>query len=113
VRLVRQHWRPLLTTLTLLRSANAVTLYGLVGKNGLKNTQVVLTGITPGGEYKVASYRAPVALQAASLRWLAGLAPDPVMLRRVPAGTGAATSPRGPAAFSDACLAVPQIASAL
>ena len=34
---------------------NASILYALVGKNGLKNTQVVLTGVTPGGEYKVAS----------------------------------------------------------
>ena len=34
---------------------NAATLYGLVGRNGLENTQVVLTGVTPGGESKVAS----------------------------------------------------------
>ena len=34
---------------------NASILYALVGKNGLKNTQVVLTGVTPGGEYKVAN----------------------------------------------------------
>jgi lipoprotein-anchoring transpeptidase ErfK/SrfK len=34
---------------------NATILYALVGKNGLKNTQVVLTGVTPGGEYKVAN----------------------------------------------------------
>ena len=33
---------------------NAATLYALVKKNGLKNTEVVLTGVTPGGEYKVA-----------------------------------------------------------
>lgn len=33
---------------------NATTLYGLVKANGLENTQVVLTGVTPGGEYKVA-----------------------------------------------------------
>ena len=33
---------------------NAATLYVLVKKNGLKNTEVVLTGVTPGGEYKVA-----------------------------------------------------------
>src|SRR5262245_54934361 len=33
---------------------NAATLYALVQKIGLKNTQVVLTGVTPGGEYKVA-----------------------------------------------------------
>jgi lipoprotein-anchoring transpeptidase ErfK/SrfK len=33
---------------------NAATLYTLVKENGLKNTQVVLTGITPGGEIKYA-----------------------------------------------------------
>ena len=33
---------------------NAATLYALVKKSGLKNTEVVLTGVTPGGEYKVA-----------------------------------------------------------
>jgi lipoprotein-anchoring transpeptidase ErfK/SrfK len=34
---------------------NAGKLYALVAKNGLQNTQVALTGTTPGGEYKVAS----------------------------------------------------------
>jgi lipoprotein-anchoring transpeptidase ErfK/SrfK len=34
---------------------NAATLYTLVAKNGLEKTQVVLTGVTPGGESKVAS----------------------------------------------------------
>ena len=34
---------------------NATILYALVGKNGLKNTQVALSGVTPGGEYKVAN----------------------------------------------------------
>jgi L,D-transpeptidase catalytic domain len=38
---------------------NAATLYALVAKNGLENTQVVLTGATPGGEYKVASPARP------------------------------------------------------
>jgi uncharacterized protein (TIGR02246 family) len=33
---------------------NAATLYALVGENGLENTQVVLTGVTPGGESKFA-----------------------------------------------------------
>ena len=36
---------------------NAATLYALVEKNGIKNTQVVLTGTTPGGEAKMASHR--------------------------------------------------------
>ncbi len=34
---------------------NAATLYALVAKHGLQNTQVVLTGTTPGGEFKIAS----------------------------------------------------------
>ena len=33
---------------------NATTLYALVKENGLTNTQVVLTGVTPGGEFKLA-----------------------------------------------------------
>ncbi len=33
---------------------NATTLYALVKKSGLENTKVVLTGVTPGGEFKVA-----------------------------------------------------------
>lgn len=33
---------------------NAATLYELVKENGLENTQVVLTGATPGGEFKSA-----------------------------------------------------------
>jgi lipoprotein-anchoring transpeptidase ErfK/SrfK len=38
---------------------DAATLYALVEKNGLENTQVVLTGLTPGGEPKVASPAGP------------------------------------------------------
>lgn len=38
-----------------LAPKNATILFALVGKNGLKNTQVVLTGVTPGGESKVAN----------------------------------------------------------
>ncbi len=41
---------------------NATTLYALVKENGLGNTQVVLTGVTPGGEFKYA--RAPAQPQA-------------------------------------------------
>jgi lipoprotein-anchoring transpeptidase ErfK/SrfK len=33
---------------------NATMLYALVKANGLENTQVVLTGVTPGGEFKFA-----------------------------------------------------------
>ncbi len=38
---------------------NAATLYALVKKNGLKNTEVVLTGVTPGGEFKFARSARP------------------------------------------------------
>jgi lipoprotein-anchoring transpeptidase ErfK/SrfK len=38
-----------------LSPVNAATLYTLVKDNGMENTQVVLTGTTPGGEAKVAS----------------------------------------------------------
>jgi lipoprotein-anchoring transpeptidase ErfK/SrfK len=41
---------------------NATTLYALVKQNGLQNTQVVLSGVTPGGEFK--SARAPAQAQA-------------------------------------------------
>jgi L,D-transpeptidase catalytic domain len=34
---------------------NATMLYALVQENGLDNTQVVLTGVTPGGEFKFAT----------------------------------------------------------
>ena len=35
-----------------LSPENATTLFALVKANGLENTQVVLGGVTPGGEYK-------------------------------------------------------------
>jgi lipoprotein-anchoring transpeptidase ErfK/SrfK len=38
-----------------LSPQNAATLYALVADNGLQNTQVILVGLTPGGESKVAS----------------------------------------------------------
>ena len=38
---------------------NAATLFALVKKIGLKNTEVVLNGVTPGGEYKVARETEP------------------------------------------------------
>jgi lipoprotein-anchoring transpeptidase ErfK/SrfK len=37
---------------------NATALYALVEENGLENTQVVLTGVTPGGEFKFARAQA-------------------------------------------------------
>jgi hypothetical protein len=42
-------------TFTLRKEGGGVAGHDLVGKNGLENTQVVLTGVTPGGESKVAS----------------------------------------------------------
>ena len=36
-----------------LSPQNAATLYALVVRNGLENTQIVLAGVTPGGEGKV------------------------------------------------------------
>jgi len=51
---------------------NAATLYALVAKNGLENTHVMVSGVTPGGEYKVAK---PT------------LSSHPVTARRVPAQT--------------------------
>ena len=38
-----------------LAPENAKTLYALIEEEGLGNTKVVLTGVTPGGEAKVAS----------------------------------------------------------
>ena len=40
-------------------SPETATLYALVAENGLENTRVVLTGVTPGGESKSASEIAP------------------------------------------------------
>ncbi len=65
---------------------NATTLYALVAKNGLKNTQVMLTGVTPGGEYKVASSTPGQKSQAASR-------PSP---KRIAAGKPNAASRSGP-----------------
>ena len=69
---------------------NAVTLYALVGKNGLENTQVVLTGATPGGESKVASSARP---RVKVRRAATGTTPagPRVMVRRVQTGTSPAT----------------------
>jgi hypothetical protein len=38
-----------------LSQENAATLHDLVARNGLENTEVMLIGLTPGGEGKVAS----------------------------------------------------------
>lgn len=43
---------------------NAAALFTLVKEKGLKNTEVVLAGVTPGGEYKVAKSAEPHSDQA-------------------------------------------------
>ena len=50
-----------------LAPENAKTLYALVKEHGLENTKVVLSGVTPGGEAKVAS-RPPLKNEIVSLR---------------------------------------------
>ena len=53
-----------------LAPENATILYDLVKENGLQNTQVVLSGETPGGEYKgVATARPDISIRPISL-WL-------------------------------------------
>jgi lipoprotein-anchoring transpeptidase ErfK/SrfK len=61
---------------------NATLLYQLVGKNGLKNTQVVLTGVTPGGESKVASRTPRQKPQVASRVTRNNIAGKPKAVRR-------------------------------
>jgi lipoprotein-anchoring transpeptidase ErfK/SrfK len=39
-----------------ISTQNATMLYALVKENGLENTQVVLTGVTPGGEFKFSTH---------------------------------------------------------
>ena len=51
---VRNLGRPASHGCVRISPENAATFYALVKKVGLKNTEVVLTGVTPGGEYKVA-----------------------------------------------------------
>jgi lipoprotein-anchoring transpeptidase ErfK/SrfK len=51
---------------------NATTLYALVKEKGLENTRVVLTGVTPGGEYKYAN----VARAQAGPGWAGQAAPS-------------------------------------
>jgi lipoprotein-anchoring transpeptidase ErfK/SrfK len=52
-----------------LSQKNAATLYGLVEKNGLENTEVVLVGTTPGGEAKVANQGSRKSLQGYPPPW--------------------------------------------
>jgi len=61
---------------------NATLLYALVGKKGLKNTQVVLTGVTRGGESKVASRTPRQKPQVASRVTRNNIAGKPKAVRR-------------------------------
>jgi lipoprotein-anchoring transpeptidase ErfK/SrfK len=56
---VRSLGRPVSHGCVRIAPKNATTLYALVEKVGLKNTQVSLTGVTPGGEYKIAGQPKP------------------------------------------------------
>ena len=51
---VRNLGRPASHGCVRISPENAATFFALVKKVGLKNTEVVLAGVTPGGEYKVA-----------------------------------------------------------
>jgi hypothetical protein len=55
-----------------LSRENAATLYALVKTIGLKNTEVVLAGVTPGGEYKVAKPTEPEENYYAPREWIHG-----------------------------------------
>ena len=63
---------------------NAATLYALVKKVGLKNTEVVLAGVTPGGEHKVARSAGPRYSQAR-----AGRSENPTITMPSPSGAAA------------------------
>ena len=59
---------------------NAATLYALVAENGLENTQVVLTGATPGGEFKSRGARQVRAGLFRALIWRSLLQPTAGLL---------------------------------
>ena len=67
---------------------NASILYALVGKNGLKNTQVVLTGVTPGGESKVASRAATSRTPGAKPKVASKAGPGSRYVQAVPSWNG-------------------------
>jgi lipoprotein-anchoring transpeptidase ErfK/SrfK len=60
-----------------LSPKNAATLYELVEKTGLKNTQVVLAGSTPGGEGKVANQTRAKSSRLRYDNFLADSSPQP------------------------------------
>jgi hypothetical protein len=51
-----------------LSPQNATTLYALVEENGLEHTHVVLAGLTPGGEGKIARQGARKVTNAARFK---------------------------------------------
>jgi lipoprotein-anchoring transpeptidase ErfK/SrfK len=51
---------------------NAATLYVLVEESGLENTQVVLTGVTPGGEFKFARGQTGLATPGGGFKFALG-----------------------------------------
>jgi lipoprotein-anchoring transpeptidase ErfK/SrfK len=55
---VRNLGRPVSHGCVRLLPRNAATLYALVKENGLENTRVVVSGVSPGGEYGVAGAQA-------------------------------------------------------
>ena len=60
-----------------LSPKNAATLYALVEKTGLKNTQVVLAGSTPGGEGKVANETRTKSSRSRYENYYADSTPEP------------------------------------
>jgi L,D-transpeptidase-like protein len=56
---VKQLGKPVSHGCVRVAPQNATILYDLVKKNGLQNTQVVLSGESPGGESKVANAGKP------------------------------------------------------
>ena len=71
-----------------LAPQNASIPYAMVGKNGLKNTQVVLTGVTPGGESKVASRAAPSRTPGAKPKVASKAGPGSRYVQAVPSWNG-------------------------
>jgi len=64
---------------------NAATLYKLVKENGLENTQVVVTGVSPGGEYQVArGQTSPRGVIPGALAFLITMDPRVTMDRHGP-----------------------------
>jgi hypothetical protein len=97
-----------------LAPKNAETLFKLVEENGLQNTKVVLAGVTPGGEAKVAEQPGPRYRDAdagpwfgpgATIRPVLRLAPRPRLgfdtrLRRAISVSSRAAGSKDPAATS-------------